>query len=102
MSGLASRAIAVGLLVIVVGAGSAASAADREFCHDYSNAALRQVRAALSNRRCTFRMENETRWSSDGRTHFEWCKGVSRQDANAERDARRRMLDHCRGDERRW
>ena len=97
MSKLLSRTIAASFLLIVAGLATAASAADKEFCHDYANAAMRQVRVALNNRRCTFRVDNETRWSTDYRTHFEWCRGVGRDQANSERDARRRILDHCRG-----
>ncbi len=97
MSKLLSRTIAASFLLIVAGSATAASAADRGFCHDYASAAMRQVHGALNNRRCSFRVDNETRWSTDYRAHFDWCRGVSRDQADGERDARRRVLDHCRG-----
>lgn len=96
MSKLLSRTIAASFLLIIAGSATAASAADKEFCHDYASAAMRQVHGALNNRRCSFRVDNSTRWSTDYRAHFQWCRDVSRDQANGERDARRRVLDHCR------
>ena len=94
MSNTLTCALAGGAMLLLAGATSA-SAADNGFCRDYARAALHQVRGALSNRRCTFHMENETRWSSDFRTHYDWCRGVSRDQADQEREARRRALEHC-------
>jgi hypothetical protein len=90
-----SIAIAASLLLTVTGSATSAGAAGPGFCHDYAQAALRQVRGALNNRRCTFHMQNEARWSSDYRTHYDWCLGASREDADRERDARRDLLEHC-------
>ena len=88
-------AIAGGAILMLTASASPAAAAGEGFCHDYARAAVNQVRGALNNRRCTFHMENESRWSSDPKTHYEWCRGVSREQANAERDARKEMLEHC-------
>lgn len=75
---------------------ASANAADRGFCHDYSRAAVRQVRLAMSHPRCDWRVDNNpARWSTDWRAHFTWCLGVDRGQADAERDARKATLDHC-------
>jgi hypothetical protein len=95
MRKLLSGVMALGLLLTVASSATPASAAGPGFCHDYAQAALRQVRGALNNRRCTYHLQNEARWSSDYRTHYEWCLGASREDADHERDARRDMLEHC-------
>ena len=89
-------AAACGVVLAFFSVSGTASAADRGFCRDYTRAALRQVRAALSHPRCDWRVDNNpARWSTDGRSHFDWCLGVDRDQADAEREARRRTLDHC-------
>ena len=96
MSKTLSIALAAAFVMIAAGALGPARAADREFCRDYARAALNQVRGASSHERCEWRMDrNETRWSSDYRVHFDWCRGVSRDQAQDEREARRRALEHC-------
>jgi hypothetical protein len=90
---LAAACLATGAL-----AAGPAQAADRQFCQDYARAAVNQVRAADSHRRCEWRTDNNpTRWSPDWREHFEWCRGVSRAEAGDERMARKRALEHCAG-----
>ena len=96
MPKLLSRVIAASLLLTSVSAATSVGAADRGFCRGYATAAVRQVRGALENRRCPFRTEdNESRWSTNFRTHFDWCRDVSREDAEREREARTRTLEHC-------
>lgn len=88
--------LSAALFMTATVAVSAAQAAGEEFCRDYARAAVRQVRGAESHRRCEFRVEdNPARWSTDWRTHFDWCRGVSREQAENERDARTRALEHC-------
>jgi hypothetical protein len=95
-----SIALAASLLLTVVGSATPAGAAGPGFCHDYAQAALRQVRGAHEHRRCEFRTENQNpaRWSTEYRTHYDWCLGASREDADRERDARRETLEHCARD----
>jgi hypothetical protein len=69
---------------------TAADAADPGFCRQYAQAALKQVRGALSNPRCA-------RWSADFPVHYEWCLGADYGAAGAERDARTRYLRACTG-----
>ncbi len=87
---------ALSAALLAAAAATSAFAADREFCRDYARAALNQVRAADEHGRCRYRAEdNPTRWSNDYRVHFEWCRQASRDQAEDERQARRRTLDHC-------
>ncbi len=80
----------------LVFAATSASAASPEFCRDYAHAALNQVRAAMSHPRCDWRTDRDpSRWSTDWRRHFDWCRGASRDRAEDERLARRNTLDHC-------
>jgi hypothetical protein len=72
-----------------------AQAADPGFCHDYAEAAVRQVRGGLNYPRCVPGMRG-ARWSADFRVHFEWCRGVSREEADQERDVRTEFLRRCR------
>ena len=83
-------------ILILAGSATAASAADPGFCRDYARAAVRQTRGADSHMRCIRHVDNnQSRWSTDFRHHYEWCLGVHREDADAERDARMRTLDRC-------
>jgi hypothetical protein len=94
MSRKLSLALSAALLAAT--AASSVQAADRDFCRNYARAAVNQVRGAMSHGRCRFRVEdNPTRWSTDFRVHFEWCRDVSRDQADDEREARRRALEHC-------
>src|SRR5579862_7654597 len=99
MSKTLPLALSAALLVVAAGAATSARAADRDFCRDYARAAVNQVRGAMSHGRCRFRAENNpARWSTDFRVHFDWCRGVSRDQAEDERDARRHILDRCARD----
>jgi hypothetical protein len=71
----------------------AAQAADPGFCHNYAEAAIRQVRGALAHPRC-MPLEG-TRWSSDVKVHYDWCLGQSRAAADGERDARTARIRNC-------
>lgn len=85
---------AAAALMILASAGSA-GAADREFCRDYAQSALRQVRGALHHQRCAVHLDNVARWSPEFRDHFRWCLNVSKDTANDERAARHRVLERC-------
>ena len=75
---------------------SVALAADRDFCRDYTTAALRQVYIAQSHPSCSGVVDfNNPRWSSDRHVHWDWCRGQSRDAAWAERDARTHILRRC-------
>jgi hypothetical protein len=95
MSNRLAGAVAGVAVLFIVGAAGPAAAADRDFCRDYAQAALRQVRGALHHQRCAEHMDNVTRWSPEYRDHFQWCLHVSKDTANDERDARRRVLEDC-------
>lgn len=77
-------------------AASAAQAAGEDFCRDYTDAALRQVNEALSMPRCAAHLPNTPRWSTDRHVHWDWCRGATREAADAERDGRKVFIDHCR------
>lgn len=75
---------------------SAAHAADRNFCRDYSDAAMRQFKLAQEHERCHAAIRDDAnRWHGDYRSHMEWCRSVSANDANRERESRKRVLDEC-------
>lgn len=82
--------------VAVFACSQPGQAAGRDFCHDYTRAALVQVRAALNMPRCAERLDPGPRWSTDPDVHYNWCRGVSRDAANDEREARKDYLDRCR------
>ena len=93
------KAIAVTLGALVIGASgltSPANAASERFCRDYATAALRQVRVARETHFCERGLRDETRWSDDYHVHFDWCRDHSRDDVEAERDARTRYIRECR------
>jgi hypothetical protein len=73
-----------------------ARAADPEFCAGYTDAALNQVRAALSNPNCRGGAVG-ARWSPDRQVHFDWCRTQPPVAAAAERQARTEFLRGCRG-----
>ncbi len=82
-------------LLVAVSAIPAAHAADPAFCRQYTQAALNQVRLALSVPRCAVGMQG-ARWSSDSAVHYQWCLGAPFGAAGAERDARTQYLRSCR------
>ena len=92
MSKLAAGAFAA---LIIVSAAGPAVCADREFCRDYAQAALRQVRAGIRHERCVTHMDDVARWSPEFRNHFQWCLHVSKDTASDQREARHRVLAMC-------
>jgi hypothetical protein len=75
----------------------AAWAADRDFCRDYTTAALRQVHDAEQTPFCARGLaSNPTRWSEDRRVHFDWCRTASPDQVQAERDFRTHYIRECR------
>jgi len=73
-----------------------AEAADPAFCAGYADAALNQVRVALSSPNCAGGARG-ARWSSERRVHFDWCLSQPPGAAAAERVARTEFLRGCRG-----
>ena len=89
--------VLAGLTVMAGLWGSAAQAADRDFCRDYTTAAIRQVNVALNNGRCARWIDQgSARWSTDRHVHWGWCRDHSTGDAWHERNERKRILDRCR------
>jgi hypothetical protein len=75
---------------------AAAQAADPAFCAGYADAALNQVRAALSNPNCAAGARG-ARWAMERHVHFDWCLTQPAPAVAAERDARTEFLRGCRG-----
>jgi len=73
-----------------------AKAAPPEFCRDYADAAVNQVRAALANPGCVGGARGP-RWTPEHRIHFEWCLGQPIPIVESERSARTGFLRACRG-----
>ena len=71
-----------------------ADAADRDFCRDYAQTALRQVHDALSVPACRVGLKGD-RWSSDYRIHFNWCLHAAVPKIESERAAREGYLYGC-------
>jgi len=83
---------------LAAGAGFAlaANAADENFCKDYARAAVNQVRSAEKHERCEHHLRNEgERWTRNYRAHYDWCRGVRREAAWEERNARKYALERC-------
>lgn len=74
---------------------STAQAAPEPFCRDYARAAVRQVELARSSPACD--RGTGARWTTDYRVHFEWCLGAPIPAVEAERGARTRWIQRCRG-----
>ena len=87
-------AVAVAILVSS-DAISPAQAADDAFCKDYARAAVNQYRSATSHDRCAGFLRDEARWQANWRAHYDWCRGVRRDEAWAERNARKRAIEQC-------
>ena len=91
MSVLLIGAAASGSLML-----SAAQAADRDFCRNYADAAVRQSRAADEHGACHRAVHDDpNRWSLDRRVHLDWCRDAKIEDADREREARKHILDDC-------
>ncbi len=73
-----------------------ASAAPPEFCRDYADAAVNQVRAALANPGCVAGVRGP-RWTAEHRIHFQWCLTQPIPIVESERGARTGYLRACRG-----
>lgn len=79
-----------------------AQAADHEFCKDYAEAAIRQLHHAEHHDRChRYIRENPARWQDNFKGHYDWCRGVSRDQAWGERNARSGALHEC-GEREHW
>ena len=90
-----TRCAALAAAAALLAVSTAAQAADPAFCRNYANAALRQVRVAMSVPRCAAGAVG-ARWSPYYRVHFNWCLGAPYAAAGRERDARTNMLRACR------
>ena len=92
-------------LLAALGSASTADAAGESFCRDYARAAVRQVHAVTDSGHCEWIVRQDSdagRWSTDWRSHYNWCLGASYDRANSEREARHRAVDRCmrRGEDR--
>ena len=94
MSNPLAGGIALAAVMFSLAAGYA-GAADREYCRDYAQTALRQVRGASRHPRCAALMVDAARWSPEFRDHFQWCLQVSKDTATDQRAARHRTLAAC-------
>ena len=74
----------------------AAQAADPAFCAGYTDAALNQVRIALSSPNCMAGVRG-ARWSPERHIHFDWCLTQPPAAAAPERQIRTEFLRGCRG-----
>jgi len=82
--------------VLAAGTALSAQAADDAFCKDYARAAARQFLTAEKHQRCeVFLRESPDRWNNNYKKHYEWCRGVSRDAAWAERNDRKHALERC-------
>lgn len=75
-------------------AAPAAYAADDAFCKEYARAAVNQFRTAAKHRRCDGRLEG-SRWSTNFKSHYEWCREVKRDEARSERNERKKTIEEC-------
>ena len=92
--GLTRTALLISAFAVVM--PLTAQAADPAFCAGYADAAINQVRVALSNPNCAHGVHG-ARWSSERRVHFDWCLMQPPGAAAAERHARTEFLRGCRG-----
>jgi hypothetical protein len=88
-------ALMVSGILAASGVAVSARAASPDFCRDYARAATTQYREAAEHRRCADQVQDSARWSPDFRHHFDWCRGVDRDQAQTERDARTQVLNDC-------
>jgi hypothetical protein len=89
-------AVATALSIFVVLNMGTAHAADPNFCKQYTQAALNQVRGGLTNPSCAGGLQG-ARWSTEFAVHYEWCLGASVGAAGTEGDARMQHLKGCAG-----
>jgi hypothetical protein len=85
------------MIAILANAGAISSvqAANDAFCKDYARAAVNQYRSAANHDRCAAYLRDAGRWQADWRAHYDWCRGVDRDNAWAERNARKHALEQC-------
>jgi hypothetical protein len=93
MSKIPAFAIATALSVLTL---SSARAAPPDFCQDYADAAVNQLRAALANPACAAGVRGP-RWNPSHDIHFQWCLSQPIPVVEAERGARTGYLRACRG-----
>ena len=92
------RSISFITAALVAGASFAvaAQAADDNFCKDYAKAAVNQFHTAGKHERCEHHIRDEgARWSNNYKAHYEWCRGVKREAAWEERNARKHAIERC-------
>ena len=93
------KAIYVTVMVGAIGAAllsvQTARAAGPDFCRDYAQAAVNQVRGGLANPRCVGGMRGPE-WSPEYHVHYDWCLGATREAADQQRDLRTGYLRGCR------
>ena len=107
MSRFSRSAVMVAALLFGSGAAYTAQAADPDFCHQYATQAVIQVHRALDHHRCDRMIvaqriadhrseaDDAARWSLDFRRHYDWCRGVGREQARSEGIGRLDILSAC-------
>lgn len=91
-----TSAIGLGATLALSVSFSAAHAADPAYCNQYAQAAINQVRAGLANPACARGLQG-ARWSSEFKTHYDWCLTAAPPAIESERGARTGFLRGCRG-----
>ena len=71
-------------------------AAPPDFCQNYAQAAINQVRGALANPGCAASIKGP-RWNPEFQVHYNWCLTQPIPAVEAERGARTGFLRACRG-----
>jgi hypothetical protein len=71
-------------------------AAPPDFCQNYAQAAINQVRGALANPACAATIKGP-RWNPEFQVHYNWCLTQPIPAVEAERGARTGFLRACRG-----
>jgi hypothetical protein len=71
-------------------------AAPPDFCQNYAQAAINQVRGALANPACAASIKGP-RWNPEFQVHYNWCLSQPIPAVEAERGARTGFLRACRG-----
>jgi hypothetical protein len=83
------------IIAALVASAGVARAADPDFCRDYARSAIDQYHRAV-DLHCDWLLRDQAVWSPDYPHHYNWCRGVSREQADQGRDQRRDALDRCR------
>jgi hypothetical protein len=92
------KLIFTGLSMVALAALASApvQAAPPDFCQNYAQAAINQVRGALANPGCAATIKGP-RWSPELQVHYNWCLSQPIPAVEAERGARTAFLRACRG-----